>query len=111
MIVYQIEPIDHWNGWHKPSDLFRSMAFTLDTEWLDPLDWASAWSQAQKLAIKLGWEGDIREGPYVTVLPDQGGSTPPFVIAWKQDNNGTTFVASPFHLTWLDLDQLEWVEE
>lgn len=110
MIVYQIEPIDHWNGWHKPSDLFRALIDGWDTEWLDPLDWEKSWTKAQMLALRIGWEGDFRTGPLVTVLPDQGQGPPPFIIAWKQDNNGTTFVASPFHLTWLDLNQVEWVE-
>ena len=110
MIVYKIGPIDHWNGWHEPSDLFRALSGFGDCEWLDPADWERSWNKAQKLALQLGWDGDIRTGPFVTVLPDQDGSTPPFLIGWKQDNNGTVFVASPLHLPWLEVNETEWAE-
>ena len=43
---------------------------------------------------RLGWEGDIRSGPYWFFVPHQ-----PFDVslgyALKQDNNGQTFVAVP----------------
>lgn len=110
MIVYKIEPIDHWIGWHKPSDIFRALLAEWDCEWLRPADWERSWNKAQKLALRLGWDEDIRTGPFVTVIPDQEGSMPPFLIGWKQDNNGTTFVASPLRLPWLEVNQTEWVE-
>jgi len=73
-----------------------------------------AWSQyaefrrtAMELAREKGWEGDIRRGengPCVTALPfvdpEEYGKAY-HIIAWKQDNNGQTFVASPQQLPWL----------
>ena len=100
MIVYALIPIDFWNGWLKPSDLFRVSVGDDDTKWHDPAEWVSMWAKAQELARKVGWEGDIREGPYVTVLPEPPGPSP-VVIGWKQDNDGTTFIATPFELPWL----------
>ena len=46
------------------------------------------------------WEGDFREEPRVIVLP--GEVEPLLAIIWKQDNNGTTFVASQVRMPWLD---------
>jgi hypothetical protein len=105
MLVYCIDPIDFWSGWHKPQDIFKvsTQPWGMEGEHL-PGEWASAWIKAQALARRLGWEGDCREGPYVTVIPGNGGGPCPFIIAWKQDNNGTTFVASPVALPWLDAD-------
>jgi hypothetical protein len=104
MIVYAISPIDDWCGWQKPSDVFRVSDGYNDwdnvTQWLRPKDWEAAWARARALAKSLGWEGDTTFGPYVSVLPDPSNS--PFLIVWKQSNNGTTFVASPYELPWLD---------
>lgn len=55
---------------------------------------------ALKRARQKGWEGDFRNGPHVFLLPGDGSMIP--AIIWKQDNNGTTFVASPIKLLWLD---------
>jgi len=48
------------------------------------------------------WEGDFRNGPVVMCLPKDEHFE--FAFVWKQDNNGTTFVASPIELPWLDED-------
>jgi len=48
---------------------------------------------------KLGWEGDIREGPYFFCLPGETQLALGYML--KQDNNGTTFVASPHPLPWV----------
>jgi hypothetical protein len=50
------------------------------------------------------WEGDIVNGPYWIPLPTEGDEK--FLIAWKQTNNGTSFVASPFSLPWLGNDDV-----
>lgn len=48
------------------------------------------------------WEGDVRgDDLYVFALPGHSGSTM-IGYLWKQDNNGSTFVASPVRLQWLD---------
>ena len=110
MIVYCLIPIDFWQGWHRPSALFRVADDIINDGIHDPDDWKRQWELAQAIATDMGWEGDIREGPYVTVIPDQPGnySDPPILIAWKQDNNGTTFIASPFRLPWLEDESTTW---
>jgi hypothetical protein len=58
---------------------------------------------ARSIARRVHWEGDIRSGsgPFICPIPD-GDSTGEYLIAWKQNNNGTTFIASPFRLSWLE---------
>lgn len=112
MFVYCVLPIDFWSGWQKPSDVFKLNDGLHDEARHDAAEWRPMWEKAKTLASDVGWEGDIRagEGPFVSVLPSgDGGAMPPVVIAWKQDNNGTTFVASPIRLPWLE-DGGNWVE-
>jgi hypothetical protein len=47
-----------------------------------------------------GWEGDIRgfSEIYVSGVPVAGDPTCALMIAWKQENNGDTFVASETEL-------------
>lgn len=49
---------------------------------------------------QVGWEGDVREGPFVFSVP--GETEMSWGLVLKQDNNGTTFVASPVPLPHLD---------
>lgn len=104
MIVYAVTPIDFWTGWQRPADLFRARVYEGSGESHDPAEWAALWAEAKALAARIGWAGDIREGPFVTVLPERpgAGGTAPVVIAWKQDRGGLTFVASPFPLPWIE---------
>ena len=66
------------------------------------------WRVARQLGRRIGWEGDFR-GPISCPLPngDCGGE---YLIAWKQDNNGATFVASPFALLWLQREANGWTK-
>lgn len=110
MIVYELSPIDNWSGWQKPEAVFR---LEIDDPTVhDTTDWLPLWEKAKTLAGRLGWEGDIREGPFVTVIPEDGlgGGPSAVVIAWKQNSNGTTFVASPYHLSWLEAHEVRCVE-
>lgn len=102
MYVYSINPIDCWSGW-----------FPLD-EFIKRMDAYDYWpmeavyemlAKAMKIAREQhGWEGDVRAGPYIAGLPVQESGCPEILIAWKQDNNGQTFVASYQELPWLNDD-------
>ena len=114
MYVYCLNPIDYWNGWHLASDI---VCMDMNVDWvcegtrIDPEIFFTKLRVAKVGARKLGWEGDISCGPYISALPvDDPGSPCPIMIAWKQSNNGTTFVASPYELPWLNGKYTEHVE-
>lgn len=56
---------------------------------------------AKGFAKHAGWEGDFVRGPRVFWLPDPDSMTFRYAFAWKQQNNGSTFVVSPLPLAWL----------
>ncbi|PSS59873.1 hypothetical protein C6558_36235 [Ensifer sp. NM-2] len=100
IFVYKLGPIDFWNGWLSAAD------FVAETENVDANYNEETFlpfvEKAQDLARGIGWEGDMRSGPFVSALPNpDSGNLSDFILAWKQDNNGTTFVASPYELPWL----------
>jgi hypothetical protein len=57
--------------------------------------------KAQEYAkAKLLWEGDMTVGPRFAALPN-GEYDNALMIAWKQANNGTTYIVSEIELPWL----------
>ena len=114
-------------NWPQEGQLYCYQA-QLPVDWWDPLRLATDkmigcsetylennpffWRHAKKAARLIGWEGDIRDGPYVFGLPGgTHGTNMKVGFVWKQENNGQTFVASPFRLPWLEgnEDECMWV--
>lgn len=99
--IYAISPIDFWFGWtpldkalegvHPDDDFAR--------EFYD--DILTRFEKVKPWALAAGWEGDMRGGAYFVPIPWETGGYE-FLLAWKQDNNGMTFVVSPTPLSWLD---------
>lgn len=115
MIVYQLGPIDVWFGWTHLDDVLATASKPLD-ERIDLCPYSTTTLQntltrAQRLAEALGWDGDLREGPYFSRLPENDFYPGSFLLAWKQDNNGTTYIASPYRLPWLETDCIDWITE
>jgi hypothetical protein len=104
IFVYHVSPIDDWEGWTSLLKLLTTRSEW--TGWINPEEIAHRWAVAQQLARQIYWEGDIRggffgdNGPWVCPLP-LGECSNDYLIAWKQDNNGSTFIASPVELPWL----------
>lgn len=97
---YVISPIDFWNGC-QTFDQYMWQLGRVGDERRELRNYAERFLCAARcLAPELGWEGDIREGPYVFLLPHDGNCE--IGIAWKQENNGTTFVFAPVALPWLE---------
>ena len=102
MHVYRRNPIDFWPGWLTEQEYLANLearyipgdVATKHREYYERLGAAKA------LARRLGWEGDMREGPYIAGFPGRDGHDDGIIIAWKQDNNGDTFVVSPEQLPW-----------
>ena len=95
MYLYLLSPIDH--GWEslpkvnmqKPSKRFQEVL---------------------EVARKHLWEGDFTEVPRIMTLPpDKDGYEFAMAYIWKQDNNGTTFIASEVPLTYLGDPEYEWI--
>jgi hypothetical protein len=86
--VYDCLPLDDWSGW-QPLDYSQKELRDL-------------FYQGLALASHcLAWQGDLREGPFTTPLPC-GNPSCKFMVGWKQDSKGTTFIVSPFPLPWLE---------
>lgn len=107
MYVYAGTPIDFWEGWKTEAEYLASLN-TSDAFGDPTSDGLAAYYKrlgaAQLLAKGVGWEGDIREGPFVSGIPTPGSCDSEILIGWKQDNNGDTFIASPYELPWLSKD-------
>jgi hypothetical protein len=109
--VYHLNtPIDFWTGWRTENEFLAHLAvYCADSGMASGVtdeigEYTEFRQTAMELAHDIGWDGDIRKGeggPYVTALPNED-CTVQLVLAWKSDNNGTTFVASPRPLPWLD---------
>jgi hypothetical protein len=111
--IYDLQPID--DGW----DLLPSVAtvlYRLTTEeaeypmsgmdgYISDVFWVD-WQRARQEARRAGWEGDFAEVPRVVFLPDPDLGEFAYGFAFKQRNNGTTFVASPKRLPWLETSDL-----
>jgi hypothetical protein len=94
--VYSIPPFDFWDGWLTEKEYLQRSE--------RPVGYYSFRAVAFERARAMGWEGDIREGPYVAGLPYEERD---IIVAWKQDNNGQTFIASPVELPWLEKETNE----
>jgi len=96
MFVYVMSPIDFWEGWLTEDEI-------KDRLHRDDLKrYLARKEKALELAGARGWEGDFRQGPFFSTIPmDDGASGCEVLVGWKQDNNGTTFVVSPYQLPWL----------
>lgn len=102
LYCYHLPPIDHWTGGMTPELFLASLAPS--PGWLGTVAAAVEMLQeleasAQAAFREIGWEGDIREGPYFFALPDEARLAVGYVL--KQAAEGSTFVASPIELPWL----------
>ncbi len=106
-IVYQIPPMDA--GWSFWSTLEPVRSDALLVEICDGDDAAydcelrefdRLLSEAALAAQTMGWNGEIRIEPHVFWLP--ASVAPQYDFAWKEENNGTTYVASPQPLPHLE---------
>ncbi len=106
MFAYARAAIDFWDGWQNEPEflasLFKGYDLVEDAE-SAVSRYVKTLRKAKEVATHIGWEGDIREGPFIAGLPTSStGYDNQYMIAWKQDNNGDTFVFSPYRLPWLE---------
>jgi hypothetical protein len=117
--TYAVSPIDNDWDWER-LPLAESVAADIAREYAvevvharregaggfqsrDVGEFLSAIQEAKAAARKAGWEGDYgQSAPRVFWLPDPEWFGFKYGFAWKQSNNGTTFIVSPFRLPWLE---------
>lgn len=105
LIVWATGPLDYWDGMIHLKNFASAFAEEFEGDHFEesPKQFQqriiAMAEEAQMLATHVGWEGDIIQGPYLTFLPDPANNQTFPVFAWKQQNNGSTFVASvrPLH--------------
>ena len=102
MYVYKVGPIDEWDGWIQPDGGLGDRSECTSSLRADRAEYQALLNQAQTLAHRLAWEGDTLQGPFISMLPDPRSASSKMMIAWKQRNDGITFVASPFPLKHLE---------
>ena len=95
---YTISPIDIWEGGFTRHELIERHG----SDGFNGIGYARLVDRVLKIAATLGsyWEGDIRQGPFLFFIPEEFQPAP--CVVWKQDNNGTTFVASAVPLPHLE---------
>lgn len=100
--VYDMGPnTDRWVGWSTKDDVVSHGKASLDEDWTPYID-AAIEHATQQFRDRTGWEGDVREGPYLAgLMPHEEGEEFTFAVALKQDNNGWIYVWSPYELSWL----------
>lgn len=100
---YHISPIDFWAGALSVKGIVAALDdYECAPDHLKRVlnDLAALEKLAKSGFRKLGWEGDATAGPSYFALPSETEFV--FGYALKQSNNGSTFVASPHPLPWLD---------
>jgi len=99
--LYLVPPIDVWFGWQKLEDFLHALP-----EWDG---FSEDDNLAERLSAEIGrvmsvahdtWGDDameIVEGPFVAGFPQSNMvyGDGDLLLAWKQKNNGMTFIASP----------------
>ena len=105
--IYKIAPMDHWIGWREEYDFLNDLEKLDDDSYGAAIQAYEAFNvHAYHKACKAGLGAETYDGPYVAALPTSDGEIR-LVMAWKQENNGTTFIASPVSLEHLEDDAVE----
>ncbi|GHC38546.1 hypothetical protein GCM10007291_45190 [Gemmobacter nanjingensis] len=96
--AYSLAPIDF--GWeHCPTVAEYTAMLKADDVMYGPEvveQFYADFQTAKDLARDVGWEGDFRGDAHVFLVPTEEAFQ--YGFAWKQDNNGITFIVSPVKL-------------
>lgn len=100
LYCYHIAPIDYWYGALTEDELLSTVhrsgapGFEHTAEMRTHI--ASLVKKAEEAFTSIGWEGDIRDGPFFFAIPGDASMRLGYML--KQDNNGNCFIASPIEL-------------
>lgn len=100
LFCYHIAPIDFWHGVLTGEELLTTIYRQGEPHFAqiahECQEIARLVAKAEGAFRQMGWEGDIREGPFFFAVPAEPAMLLGYVL--KQDNNGSCFVASPVQL-------------
>jgi hypothetical protein len=105
MEVYKLPPIDAWDGMVTLGQYF---AISHLQDRYEDLQLSQHFDNVLRLlfrgmecARRYGdWEGDVAHGVFISAVPTEDGECK-LMLAWKQSNNGDTYVVSEMALPWL----------
>ena len=99
LYCYHIAPIDFWCGALTRDELEASIEDSYESGSRDHVKKSVGLliAKSEQAFRKIGWEGDVRDGPYFFAVPSDTQMDLGYVL--KQDNNGNCFVASPVELS------------
>jgi hypothetical protein len=101
--VYNPEPIDFWDGWNTFAGVVGQLSHDDDRSSVE--SFAHEYASALRAAFEAGYDGKPRaEIGYVSVLPratHEPYGAARWYFAFKADNNGDTYVVSPYALPWM----------
>lgn len=91
--VYAVNPIDwDWDMLLTVEDVRLRLRRASDDK--EESTFNQAWAHVKNMAEKIGYDRVDRMSPRVFWVPDPDSGSFVYGFVWKQDNNGTTFVAS-----------------
>lgn len=100
LYCYHIAPIDFWYGAMNGEELMLSIYRNGEVGFRGKDAVIKGVQQlihdAEKAFRTIGWEGDVRQGPYFFAVPSDTEMQLGYML--KQDNNGSCFIASPVEL-------------
>jgi len=104
---YVIPPIDWFHGFLTIGDCINQLEKENHLDNInDHINEIGKWlvESVYGLAVHCReWDGDSRGDVYVFGLPNgQSGDYNSLALVVKQDDDGTTFIASPYPLPWLE---------
>lgn len=110
MFLYTVAPIDV--GWELlqefPDSIQKKLNLAIDEGLVDIAiketdKMLATFHRCLEVARKHGWEGDFKSyaKPRLLCFPNPDNGNIQYGFMWKQGNNGTTFIASPFKLEYL----------
>lgn len=110
--VYEFSPIDHgWETMKTVQEMIATIANTpsdepawdsSDANTIDVASFLTYWESAKAFARSCGWEGDFVVTPRVFSIPRPDGVQFDIGFAFKQDNNGSSFLVSPVPLNFYE---------
>jgi hypothetical protein len=104
--AFHVAPIDLWQVKTTPAEVVKRLAEDTesDSNWHQLSEFLSFLNEVDGFVRGGGfpeWEGDVREGPYIYFVPAGHNSMAP-LFAWKQNNNGETFIVSRVDLPMME---------